>query len=393
MKVLIIHTYYLQSGGEDRVFLEESELLKKHGHEIVHYARSNKEIEKFSFFKKFRFICREALWNRKVYEEIRKIVRKERPNVAHVHNIFYVMSPSVYDALKDEGVPVVQTIHNFRFFAPCAILFRNGKTCERCLKKQSWLSILYGCWRYSRLSTFFLNRILAHHQRKRTFLDKIDLYIALTAFAKRKLTEAGLSPEKIAVKPNFVFSSVPVDTRKKTIFALYAGRLVEGKGILTILDAWQGLPGIPLVIIGDGPLKDKVKAIIDGNDLLHVRYLGWKNKEETQSLMDQAQTLVIPSLWYENFPMAIVESFSRKLPVIGSRIGSMNEIIEHRKTGLLFEPGNVHDLRTQVLWAWQNPKQMEEMGENAYRCYCENYDAERNYNILIKIYERACRKI
>jgi glycosyltransferase involved in cell wall biosynthesis len=231
--------------------------------------------------------------------------------------------------------------------------------------------------------------MLSAHRLVKTWQKKVSRYIALTEFARQKFMAGGLPAEKIAVKPNFLADNIEYlpHTGNPKKGALFVGRLSEEKGLRTLLQAFRQLPEVPLTIAGDGPLRQMVEAeVLRG---ANIRYTGRLNKEEIMALMRQSAFLIFPSQWYEGFPMTIVESFANGLPVIASRLGSMAEIISDGKTGLLFTPGDAADMVRKVKWAYEHPEEMAQMGRNARREYEQKYTAERNYQMLVKIYEQA----
>lgn len=225
--------------------------------------------------------------------------------------------------------------------------------------------------------------MLAFHRLLKTWQKQVDVYIALTEFARRKLIEGGLPEDKIVVKPNFVYPDPAVGNENGN-FALYVGRVSHEKGVKTLLSAFEGKPNIHLKIAGSGPLLKEIK-----NNNSRIELLGQKDKEEVIQLMKDARFLVFPSEWYETFGRVAIEAFACGKPVIASRLGSMEEIIEDGRTGLHFNPGDPEDLAAKVEWAWSNPERMKEMGKEARREYELKYTAERNYEILMEIYKKA----
>jgi glycosyltransferase involved in cell wall biosynthesis len=382
--MLLVHNHYRQPGGEDTVFEAEKALLERHGHEVVTFVEDNARLEGVNPLK----VAVNATWSREAQRNIHKLIEQARPDVVHFHNTFLRISPAAYYVVKDLGLPVVQTLHNYRLICPGALLMRDGKVCEDCLRKiVPWPGVVHGCWRNSRSGTMVVAAMLTFHNVRRTWENQVDVYIALTEFARKKFVQGGLPEEKIVVKPNFVHPD-PGDGEHKGNFALFVGRLSAEKGIRTMLSAWRLLKSVPLKIVGDGPLMSEVKAQIE-REQLAIEVLGRRPREEVFSLMRQASFLVFPSEWYEGFPMTIAEAFACGLPVIASRLGAMAEIVEDGRTGLLFEPENPEDLADKVAWAWTHPKEMAEMGREARREYEAKYTAEQNYEMLMTIYEKA----
>lgn len=391
MRILAIHNYYQRPGGEDTVFHTEKALLERAGHQVMVYKRHNVEIASYSALQKLTLI-QQPIWAEESLKRVRDILRRECPQVTHFHNTFPLISPSAYSACREVGVPTVQTLHNYRLLCPTATFFRNGHLCEDCLGKASpWPSVLHACYRGSHSQTAVVVAMLTVHHWRKTWREQVDLYLALTEFARRKFIEGGLPPEKIVVKPNFVHPDPDV-REGNGLYALFVGRLSPEKGLRTLLKAWDHLKGIPLKIVGDGPLMNEVQVLVRTQRLEGVEVLGRRAREEVLTLMKGARFLMFPSGWYEGFPVTLAEAFACGVPVIASRLGAMAEIVEDGRMGLLFEPGNPEDLAAKVEWAWTHPEEMAEMGREARREYEAKYTAERNYEMLMAIYRRAMGK-
>jgi len=389
--VLTLHNYYQQPGGEDSVREAEAALLRQMGHVVIEFTKDNKEINKMSPWS----VASEAIWSRETQQALRKLLAKNRPNIAHFHNTFLRISPAAYYACKEAGVPVIQTLHNYRLLCPAATFFRDGKICEDCLNKiPPWPGVYHGCWRGSKMQTAVVAMMLATHHWLDTWNKQVDLYIALTEFSRKKFIEGGVPGGKVVVKPNFVMADAlpdlgkTSDVREKD-YALFVGRLSSEKGVHTLLKAWQRVKEIPLKIVGDGPLMSKAQSIVIQGGLDRIELLGRRTRQDIFRLMRRARFLVFPSEWYEGFPMTIVEAFACGAAVLAARLGAMTEIVTDGQTGLFFEPGNAENLAEIILWAWTHPKEMIDMGHNARREYHEKYTPERNYDMLIEIYQKA----
>jgi len=388
MRILLVHNYYQQQGGEDVVFEQERKLLASHGHQVVTYERKNSELLSYSGFQRL-FLPAKTIWARDAYSEILDLIRRERPRIAHVHNTFVQVSPSVFAACREVGVPVVHTLHNFRLICPAANLFREGRVCEDCLESGLWQGVRHSCYRGSFAATAATAFMLAVHRAARTWSDGVTGYIALTEFSKRKFVGAGLPREKIYVKPNFVTPD-PGPKEDFGDFAVYVGRLSPEKGVKTLLHAWRQLrTSIPLQIIGEGPLRRELERMVSQCKLSNVVFAGRLSSEETRSRIRRARLLVLPSECYENFPMTVVEAFSCGTPVICSRLGAMQEIVNDHANGLHFTPGKPEELARTLEWAWSNPRRLQALGKAARRDYEQKYTAEHNYNALMAIYERV----
>jgi len=389
MKILVIHNHYREPGGEDAVVEAEVKMLKDRGHKVIVYIRSNKEIEDMSFFRRLVFIFRDSIWNKDSYQAIKNIIEKENPDIAHLHNVFLMMSPSVYVALREHGVPMIQTIHNYRLLCPKATFFRKNKICEKCSSGNYIYSIIYRCWRGSGILTLLMSRILQYHERHGTFRKLIDHFITLTKLSRDKFIRAGFDPNSFTTKHNFVHAPEIDLDREIENYALFVGRLSDGKGVATLLSAWQEMEGYSLLIAGDGPMRKTMENFIKKNNIKGIQMLGRKTNDEVRQLMYKANFLIFPSEWYECFPVTIVESFAMGTPVIASKIGGMMEIIEEKKTGLFFMPGDPSDLAKKAQWVLAHPEEMRTMGRNARQSYDEHFTPEVNYQTYMDIIQKT----
>ncbi len=388
MKILIAHNVYQQRAGEEAVVAAEAQLLRQHGHDVVCYRRCNDELRQRGPVQQIGTAI-DTLWSSRSFCELTDLIERERPLVAHFHNTFPMISPSAYYACARAGVPVVQTLHNYRLLCPAAKLLREGTVCEACLGRSiAWHAMVHACYRQSRSATAVVATMLAAHGGLGSWRSKVDTYIALSEFARRKFISGGLPAHRIAVKPNFVVSG-PVQ-RKVADYALFVGRLSEEKGPQLLVEAWRGMPTkIPLRLAGDGPLFEKLAREVRQASLDHVELLGRRTPDQIRELMDGARFLVFPSIWYESAPMTIIEAFSRGLPVVASRLGSMAEIVEDGMTGMHFEAGAAADLAAKVEWAWKHPAEVEHMAEAARVAYEDRYRPSKNYEMLMDIYRGA----
>jgi glycosyltransferase involved in cell wall biosynthesis len=319
-------------------------------------------------------------------------VQREKPDLVHVHNTFVMISPSIYSACAQVGVPVVQTLHNYRLLCLAANFFREGKVCEDCLGGSLWPGVKHGCYRHSHSASAVVAVMLTSHRMRQTWQREVSCFIALSEFARNKFVEGGLPPEKIFVKPNFVYPD-PGARSEIGDYALFVGRLSPRKRIDTLLAAWKKLrQPIPLLIVGDSSEREMLQAEAARQGLNHVQFKGQLPRQETMTAINHARFLVFASEWYENFPVTIAESFACSTPVICSRLGAMEEIVTDGRTGLHFNSGDADDLAARVEWAWQHPEQMRVMGLQARSEYELKYTAEKNYPQLMEIYDRARRK-
>lgn len=381
MKVLMVHNRYQEPGGEDQSFAAEVRLLRGYGHDVQCLVAHNDEIDAQSRVRS----AVETIWNQRRHAALTEAVRTFRPDVVHCQNTFARISPAVHWAAKQQGVAVVQSLRNFRLMCVNALLLRDGRVCEDCVDGLlAWRGVVHRCYREDRAASAIVAAMQGVHRLMGTWRNKVDRYVVLTESARDLFTRAGLPAEKLAVKPNFVDPD-PGERREEGAYALFVGRLSPEKGVATLLEAWRDLPGVPLTVVGDGPLRGAVEGAQGAN----LRFLGWRSGDETMKLIRGARLLVQPSVCYETFGRTIVEAFACGVPVIASRLGAMAEIVEDGRTGLHFTAGDAADLAAKLRWAWNNPQAIRRMGNEARRVYQDNYTAERNYQRLIAIYEEA----
>jgi glycosyltransferase involved in cell wall biosynthesis len=389
MKILLVHNAYQQSGGEDAVYRNEATLLRDAGHEVVEYTRHNDELYSVGWLGA-ALAGVNTVWSSTSHRALENLLVGEKPDVAHFHNTFPLISPSAYYACASAGVPVVQTLHNYRLLCPAATFFRDGHVCQSCSGRSvPWPGILHACYRDRRAATAAVSCMLTLHGALHTWKKKVNVYITLSEFARQKFIQGGLPEECIVVKPNFV---APDPGLKQGLgeYALYVGRLSEEKGLRVLLDAWERLcQPIPLKIAGDGPLREELCRVTGQKGLHSIEFLGRLSPGEVTPLMHGARFLVLPSICFENFPLAIAEAFACGLPVIASRLGALAEIVADGSTGLHFSPGDAGELAAKVQWAWAHAENLEPMGRAARREFQERYQASSNYKRLMQIYELA----
>ncbi|HEV2274359.1 MAG TPA: glycosyltransferase [Acidobacteriaceae bacterium] len=381
-KVLLVHNSYRQQGGEDQVVNAEAELLRSYGHEVRLYHANNADI------RHGLSVVGQVVWNQQSYRELRALIQRERPEVVHVHNTFPIISPSALYAAAEEALPVVHTLHNYRLLCPGATFYRDGEVCEDCVRRQSLLpAVIHGCYRQSRLTTAAAVMGLTAHRVAHSWQRHVAAYIALTEFARSKFVESGFDPRKLHVKPNFIGRDPGVGSGSGG-YALFVGRLTEEKGVATLINAWKELGSeFRLEIVGEGPLSPLVQAAQES--MPNVRWHGWVPKSEVLSLMQGASMLIMPSEWYEGFPVTLVEAFATGLPAVVSRIGSLALLVEEGRTGLHFEAGNPSEVASTVRYLFSVPEVRESMRWAARREYEKKYTAEANYAMLSQVYSSA----
>ncbi len=388
MKVLRVHNHYQQDGGESAVERAERELLRRRGCELCVYERHNREIEPRGPGR--ARLALDAIWSARSHRELRALVARERPDVAHFTNTFPLISPSAYEACHEAGIPVVQSLHNYRLLCPAADFLREGRPCEDCVDHGLWRGVRHACYRGSRPATAVSAAVLAVHRARGTYRSRVDRFVALSDFARSRFLRGGLPPERIEVIPNCVDPDPgPRPDPGPGGHALFVGRLSPEKGVETLLEAWRQLaPELPLEIVGDGPLRGALEQRVRQAGLRRVRLRGALPRSGVLGALQRARFLVVPSLCYENFPLVIAEAYARGVPVLASDRGALGELVEEGRTGLRFLPGDARDLARRVRQAWADAKRTRDWGLAARARFEERYTAERKAERLLDLYAR-----
>jgi glycosyltransferase involved in cell wall biosynthesis len=384
MKILLLHNSYHHFGGEDQVVQDEIALLRHHGHQVVTFFKSNKDVEVMSCFRALAM----GAWNKAAYRAVRELIREEQPDIVHCHNIFVVASPAVYYAACAENVPVVQTLHNYRPYCINGLLYRDNRICETCVSKSvPWPGAIHSCYRGSRPESVALLGIILLHRVFRTWSRRISAHIAPTAFVKNKFVEAGLPSGKIHVKQHFVLHDPGVGPGERD-FGLFIGRPSPEKGLPLLIDAWRSVSGGKKLKIAGVEPQDLRGRFGRNHDDDNIECLGMLPREDLYEVTKRAAFLVVPSLCYETFGLAIIEAFACGTPVIAPDVGSPAELIEERVTGLHFVAGNRDALVNILNHAWEDEGRLRTMGLAARKEYEKKYSAAVNHDLLMNIYHK-----
>lgn len=365
MKILQIHNKYIYSGGEDSVVEEEAKLLISKGHEVMQLLRDNSEIKSLS--EKIKTLVDLPYSNNSKQILIDKLKKIEKPDIAHIHNLFPLWTYSILEVLKEKKIPVIMTLHNYRLIWSKIGLFDNEAK-------------NFGYFKDSRLKTFLISRWLDKNKR---LLDNVNKFIVLTDFIKEKFENLGIDKSKLIVKPNFI-------KKKNNIFkeisiksdAIFCSRISRDKGIFTLLKAWKNID-LKLNIYGDGPQLEKITKKNTNNKFI---FHGQISRDILMKKIRYSKFLIFPSEWFECLPMTIIEAFRENTLVLASDIGSIKSIIKHKFNGILFKPGDADDLKKKVEWILNNPKVCDNIVKNALVQFNEIYTDEKNYKHLVKLY-------
>src|SRR5208282_2070488 len=384
MRILCVHNQFQKYGGADAVAAADERLLAEHG-DVVTYTRHSKEIESASQLQKLGMGV-DALYSRRTVREITDIVERFRPDIAYVHNVFPLISPSLYDVLYRLRVPSVHIIHDYRLLCPNSRFYVNDQVCERCKLGNFWPAVAKRCVRGSiadsavYASSLYLNRKLG-------LMDKIGGYICLTEFTKGLLLEAKIPENKLYVCPNHIDTSAVTPQFGGGGYVLYLGGLYRDKGVFTVAKAFAQLPHIPLKFIGAGDDEGELRDFIASHQLSNVEMIGFKAGQEKLEYLRNSMFTLVPSHPYENFPLVVLEAFASGKPVIASAQGGLLSIVQSHQTGLLFKSEDVDDLAAKVRWLYDRPDQIESMGRAARNLVESKYDSRLRYPSLEAIFK------
>jgi glycosyltransferase involved in cell wall biosynthesis len=369
----------------------EHELLASRGHSVASYFVSNDGI---TGSLDALMAGAASIYSMQARHEVQQAIEAHRPDIVHIHNFFPLLSPSVYDACREMGVPTVQTLHNFRLACPNGLFLREGRPCEDCLGRTvPWPGILHGCYRGSAMQTSAVAAMLAFHKMRGTWRDRVNAFVAVTAFQRDRLIKAGLPAERVHIKPNFAFDPGESPERPSGGPMLYVGRLSEEKGCEPLIDAYiEGGLRVPLHIVGDGPLRATLEEKVAAAGLGGIiQFLGKKTRPQVLDEMRLARLLVVPSTCYEGFPLTIAEAFAVGLPVLASRTGGIPEIVLEGQTGWLVQPGDAIGLANAVSEIWPDEIETHRRGLLAREAYELHFSPTVNHARLMEIYDLAQR--
>lgn len=392
MRLLLSHNFYSSSmpSGENLVFEAERKLLARNGNEVRLFTKHSDTITEMGALG----VLDAALgtpWRTNIKNDIRILLDEFQPEVVHVHNTFPLISPAIFHAIGRRSARVL-TLHNYRLFCPAAIPMRRGQVCTDCIISRSTLpSLIHGCYRSSRIATLPMALNVELHRKLGTWEHHVDAYIALSEFQRSLMVEAGLPAHKVFVKPNFypgLPQVVPWERRGK--YVVFVGRLTAEKGVISLLNAWKvwGSAAPELRIVGDGELNRELEQMAVG---LPIRFLGQVSSDEAERQIANARLQILPSEWFEGFPMVIREAFAFGTPVAVSNIGPLPSIVQDGVSGVVFQPSNPMSLLETVRKVWSTPEVLRGLGVGARAAFEENYTEDVNYSVLLDIYQEAIK--
>lgn len=405
MKILLANKYYFIKGGSETSFFETGRLLKLKGHSTIFFSMkdarnlpsendryfvSNIDYENQSLMRNIHNGLG-ILYSLEAKRQMDSLLRAEDPDVAHLHNIYHQISPSILHVLKTHNVPVVMTLHDYKIVCPSSLMLNKSQLCDACRNSKYYRCFLKGCAKNSRSKSFINTVEMYLHHNLLDIYRLVDVFIAPSMALKSIVEKMGLRG-KVVHLPYFVdLSQFNVADGAAGNNLVYFGRLSKEKGLSTLIEAVKGL-GVTLKIAGEGPLRATLEVKVKAQAINNVEFLGYKGGEELKDLVRRSIAVVVPSEWYENLPFAVIESLALGKPVIGARIGGIPELVRDNETGLTFEPGNVEDLRNKIKIMIGDAEKPMSMGHNARLFVERELNAEKHYQELMKIYGEALSK-
>lgn len=379
MNVLVVHNYYAIRGGEDAVFEQETKALKEMGVNISTYTRNNSETNTKSIVKKIKIIL-EILFPIRQSREINKLIKQNKIQLIHIHNVFPLITPVIYKIAYKNNIPVVQTLHNYRFICPNGLMFRKNEICTECIDKSLLSAVKNRCYKDSLLFSLLYVLLLKKYKK---YIQQTTSIIGLQKFTLAKMSNF-FKNSLHYIKPNGI-EPHNIKRSESGKYFLFIGRLSNEKGILELVDFFNHNLNFKLKIIGTGQLENELRKRIISNN---IELLGFKTGTEKNELICNASAIIIPSIWYENYPVVVVEAFSYGIPVIANKLGGLSAIVKDRYSGILIDKGDETAL-LEALDFLSDDKNRKDLGENAYKYFTENMTNEKTLNQLVKIYKKT----
>lgn len=394
MNILLANKFFYLNGGSETVFFQEREFLLANGHRVIDFSMQDERnfASQYSdfFIKKIDFQESVGLKGKvqqaisfihssEAVSKLEQLIVQEKPDIAHLHNIYHQLTPSIIPVLKKHGVKVVVTLHDYKLTCPSYLALKGGEICDACQGKHFWNPFISNC-QNSRLQGLLLSIEAYWHKWKRSY-DGVDLFLSPSCFLA-DLTAKRIAADKIQILHNGIDTDKYQANFSDQGYALYFGRLAKEKGITTLLKAHKHLAAeLPLKIVGTGPLEEELRI-----NYPTVEFLGYQSGQSLHDIIANAAFVVVPSEWYENCSMVVLESMAFGKPVIGSRIGGIPEQIEDGKTGFLFEMGNVQKLMRKMTVLMGNSALLVEMGRAAREKLEKEYSLVEHNQQLLRIY-------
>lgn len=405
MRVLQINKFHYLRAGAESYYFGLSDLLRSHGHQVGHFSMahpenlatpyakyfvSNVDYEVGSAWQQLRNAAG-IVYSFEARRKLAQLLDDEPFDLTHLHNFHHQISMSILPVLKKRGLAVVYTTHDLKPVCPNYRMLTHDGVCERCRGGKYYYATLHRCTKGSYLKSA-VNTVEMYFQHWRGYYDLIDLFITPSAFYRDKFVEFGLPAERVVHVPNFVHVDEFEPQYDPGEYLLYMGRLSAEKGLGTLVEAMVAVPEARLRIAGAGDYGPQVRREIGERGLKNVALLGRKEGDDLRRLLRNCLAVVLPSEWYENGPMSVIEAYATGKPVVGARIGGIPEMVLEGETGYLFEYGDSDDLARAIRTLWERKADVADMGRRCRRRAEEEYDVSRHYERIMEIYERVLNK-
>lgn len=403
MKILQINKFFYIKGGAERHLFDLVKLLRQKNHEVAVFSTKNSENITSGYEKYFVSeldlekptqskceIIKRFFYSEEAKKNLDKLLAKRKIDIAHVHNIYHHLSPSIISVLKKKKIPVVMTLHDYKLICPNYHLLRKGKFCTKCLGGKFYHCFFNKCVRESYKASLVCALEGYFHRFWGVYKKSVDVFIAPSSFMKKMMVKAGFSASNIEVLPNFIDNKDFMPRYGGDRYIIYFGRLSKEKGVDVLLKAMETIPNIRLLVIGSGPEEKNIKKFIKERKLGNIKLIGHLTKKELIPHIQNARFSVVPSIWPEVCPLAVLESFALGKPVIASNIGGLPELVKEGYRGFLFEPGNAKELAKKIKQLFFNSLLIEKMGRLARRKIDQEHTPQQYYAKLLDVYNRLC---
>jgi len=406
MKLLLINKFFFHKGGAERVFFDEKSILESRGNSVIPFSmKHSKNIQskyEHYFVSNINYNNRgvlnasystgRLLYSFQARRKIETLIKQEKPDIAHLHNIYHQISPSILHSLKKHKIPVIMTLHDYKLVCASYSMITNDGICEACKKGKYYNCYQKSCVKNSRAKSLLSTIEMYLHHNLLHIYNLVNIFISPSKFLIDRFHKMGFK-RQIEYLPNFVEpNEFDPEYDNEGRFIVYFGRISKEKGLITLIRAMQKLPDITLKIIGEGPLRGYVESEVKNLGLTNIKLLGYKAGDELKDIIRNCMFVVVPSEWYENNPRSAIESFALGKPVIGASIGGIPELVRHGETGLLFESGNVEDLRAKIEYLVAHMDEIVRMGKDARKFVEQELNEEKHYDELMRIYQKAIEK-
>lgn len=398
--LLAINNYFYRRGGAEAIFLDHIRLFEEIGWDVIPFAMQHPDnlpsdyskyfVSEIEYGRESSALTKvkqaaKVIYSREAQRNLEALLAVTKPDIAHTHNVYHHLSPAIFSTLKQHKIPTVMTVHDLKLACPAYKMLVDGHICEACKGGRIYNVMKNRCIKGSLALSGLVFLETAVHRLLGLYKNKVDRFVVPSRFYREKLIEWGWAPEQLVYIPNFVETDHLQPVYQARDYMLFAGRLAPEKGLVTLIRA-AAQAGVKLVIAGTGPDEQALKALAAGLEA-EVDFVGYVSGEKLHRLIGEATALVLPSEWYENAPVSLLEAYALGTPVIGARIGGIPEMIRENDTGLIAEAGNIDDLAQQLRRMADLPRaERDKMGRTGRDWVLSDFSAQNYRNTMLKLY-------